>query len=316
MKQLALVSLLLASLEGRTEACANDREPDIPPLANPGEECMEDVAAGYALIHTREYYEVRLAAADVALRMSSGRLDALDTKSVSLLRLGRLAEAKTALVRRAAVSEDVRVLANLGTYFTMIGDLRRATAYVDRVLAIDPDAHRGGERYHAALLAYSQELARDPKKALSRDMLGNAVDRVGPATPNDLEILAGLRAMLETGGAHHSSHVYFAFGNVLARAGMPRAAWAAWQRAKDLKHPNPDVIGALQQRLETAVRVDSARWYAARRAEMGKSLAAYEDAERDQIRRGLAVWTDAGVVALRAIWDELNPTVCRAKAVR
>jgi hypothetical protein len=52
---------------------------------------------------------------------------------------------------------------NLGTFHILAGDFELGLPYIDKALAINPDAHFGRERYQKWLVEYAQEQRRDGK---------------------------------------------------------------------------------------------------------------------------------------------------------
>jgi len=284
--------------------------------------CVLDVISGAYPQHTRQYFEARIAAADEALRWSPGWLEALDGKAVALIRLRRLEEARRVLEERARIDPDGYVThANLGTLYTFTGELDRALEHVDRAMAIDPNAHFGRERYHRMLVVFLRDLGRDPAVATQRDFLGlelteeqrfHGSEQTFAAAGQDAAVFDALIAMIAVYGAGDVSHVHFALGDALALRGLRRMAWAAYDNARRLGHPRAREIRGWQERLSTEIRAEAPHAGVVFGTDLyrgvdhlfqqermdARRMSSYATWERGEIRRGLAVWSPAGVDAI------------------
>ena len=59
---------------------------------------------------------------------------------------------------------------NLGTFYILAGDFKQGLPYIDKALAINPDAHFGRERYQKWLVEYALSRMKDGKLKLPMRM--------------------------------------------------------------------------------------------------------------------------------------------------
>jgi len=251
-------------------------------------------------------------------------------KAVALIRLRRLDDARGVLDDRARIDPDgYATHANLGTLFTFTGDLDRALVEVDRALAIDPRAHFGRERYHRQLVVWLRELGRDRDAALAHDFLGLALtdeqrfsgnERAFADARQDPQAFDALIAMIAVYGADDVPHVHYALGDLLALRGLRRLAWAAYANAVRHRHPRAREIRRWQDRLAAAIRAEQPHpgiegednyqgvdiLFQRERME-ARRLRSYATWERAAVRRGLPVWSAAGLDAVYAEQRRVRP---------
>jgi tetratricopeptide (TPR) repeat protein len=272
-RALPVAALLGATLFSPTaRACPWDNETYAAEAASLP--CVFDTLIGAFPRHSKAFHEARLRAAEAVLDWAPAHLDALDAKGVALMKLGRLDEARAVMTRRAALApRDYASHANLGTIYTFTGEWPKALAAIDRALAIDPEAHFGREKYHKKLVEFLQRIAADPSLALRENFLGielteedrihgskQAFSRAGA----EESAFDALVSMIAVYGADQISHVYFAFGELLALHGDKRLAWTAYQRALELDHPRKKEIriwqNALSARLHAQYKTNRQAW--------------------------------------------------------
>lgn len=161
---IACALLLCAALTlapATASACLQYRETfDAEAYALP---CVLDALLGTFPSHSLEYHETQLAAADLALAWAPGWTEALDLETATLIKLGRLEEARASLALRARLEPDsYETHAHLGTLYTFTAELEAALEHIDRALELRPDAHYGRELYHRQLLDWLARSANDP----------------------------------------------------------------------------------------------------------------------------------------------------------
>src|SRR4029078_4407708 len=62
---------------------------------------------------------------------------------------------ETILIKEKIKPGLYETYSNLGTFYILAGDLEKGLPYIDKALAIDPDAHFGRERYQKWLVEYA-----------------------------------------------------------------------------------------------------------------------------------------------------------------
>jgi len=125
-----------------------------------------EMITGKFVRHSPAYYEWRIQ--DRTKRMRSPAEDPAlaDDLAVAYSKLGRHAEGIALLEQVLAAHPDrYETLANLGTIHMLAGDLKVGKEYVDRAIAINPDAHFGREKYQSLLAEYFLTKRKSPHPA-------------------------------------------------------------------------------------------------------------------------------------------------------
>jgi tetratricopeptide (TPR) repeat protein len=306
--------------------------------------CFSRVVTGTFPRHASEYYATRLRAAELLLAVDPTSPDALDMVGVAQLKLAKFADAERTMLRRAEAFPDAYAsAANLGTLYTFNGQLEKALPYIDKAMAIEPNAHFGRERYHKLFVQYLLALKADPKKAKD-NFLGVPVAAAdiaaGSAPALDAKLAAAglsrdafeaLDAMITVYGAAENPYLYAAAGDLLALDGNLVYAAIAYRAAVARKHPEraqltaraaefehrkglfnvrPDGITESPGESGAHKRAIAEYLYAETHPEMNPGAIApralYAKYEAQQLARGLAVWTQAGMVTLYAEQNRLK----------
>jgi tetratricopeptide (TPR) repeat protein len=323
-------------LPGPAAACGWDNETDHAEAKSLP--CVFEILIGAYPQHTPEYYEARIAAADQALLWAPHSLEALDMKAVALIKLKRYEEARAALLLRAEADPDgYGTHANLGTLYTFTGELELALKHIDEAMDIEPEAHFGREKYHRMLVVYLQEVAADPARAKGKDFLGLELSREQRLKGSEAAFVKSgleedafdaLASMIAVYGADELPDLYFAFGNILALRGYPRLAYSAYQRAVELGHPRKAELKKWLKELRQVVCEDHFKGscpststspltrgayvgideiYARERGKAKSLRLEYAGWEREQLKGGLPVWTDAGLAEIYKKQAKLRP---------
>src|SRR5262249_37483812 len=111
-----------------------------------------EMITGKFVRHSPAYYEWRIQ--DRAKRIRSPGEDPglADDLAVAYSKLGRHAEGIALLEQVLEAHPDrYETLANLGTIHMLSGHLKVGKEYIDRAIAINPDAHFGREKYQSLL---------------------------------------------------------------------------------------------------------------------------------------------------------------------
>lgn len=305
--------------------------------------CVFDALLGYWPKHTDQYHLARIEAADHALRWLPGWTEGLDAKGISLMKLGRMDEAKAVMEQRHALAPEAYPgHANLGTLYTFTGDYEQSLQHIDAAMEIEPQAHFGREKYHRALVVFLQRAAEDPTVASTENFLGvelsphqrrNGSRAVFRKLSLDEDVFDALVSMLTVYGADEVAEVYLALGEVLAARGHRRLAYSAYRRAKELGHVRKAELKRWMTQMYDEIKAEheaetggaSRRMfghdnyrginhkYASARREAKAFQKGWAKWETTQLAKGLPVWTRAG---LDEIYARMNAKRRRCDAPR
>jgi len=220
----ALVVLLGGAVSAPAAACLWER--DTLAVERMGLPDLLEAVMGIVPRHDPAVYEARVA----ALAGATDPVD-VDDLAVAYDRLGRHAEAEAAL---REVLEDhpdrYETLANLGTVLVHGGDLTAGLPYLERAVAINPDAHFGREWVQLDLIQW---------------VVNGAETEVGWTVGRSQEqIREGLIGIIAMGGPPHPA-VYAALSENLVYSSYGVLALYAAERAAELDpswfdtHPRP-----------------------------------------------------------------------------
>jgi tetratricopeptide (TPR) repeat protein len=286
--------------------------------------CVFDALVGAWPKHTDDYHRARIEAADHALRWVPGWTEGLDAKGISLLKLGRLAEAETVMQQRLDLAPRAYPgHANLGTLYTFTGDHAKALEHIDIAMGIEPEAHFGRERYHRALVVFLQRVAADPAVASTENFLGieltshqrrNGSAPVFSTLKLEDDAFDALVSMLTVYGADGLAEIYLTLGELLAARGHRRLAYTAYRRAKELGHVRKLELQKWMKQLAEDIEVEHRSesggsgvfdmgggyrgigpLYAKTRREAKIFARRWAEWEAEQVAKGLRVWTKAGL---------------------
>ncbi|MDG2390975.1 MAG: hypothetical protein P8M30_16835 [Planctomycetaceae bacterium] len=147
---LVLVLLLNASL---LTACLWDSD-----TRSMEEKAFPDALAlitGGFLRHSPEFYEWRIEQKLAVIEKYPDSLAPYDDLAVAYEKTGQTAKAIEVMEGMESRDPDrYETLANLGTFYIHNGDLERGVKYIDKAIAINPDAHFGRERYQKYVVEY------------------------------------------------------------------------------------------------------------------------------------------------------------------
>jgi tetratricopeptide (TPR) repeat protein len=228
-----------------------------------------DVAAivgGNLSKHSQHFYQAKVEYTKkiIAGYPSKATADRYDDLAVAQAKLGNLDEALATLDAKDKLFPGLyTTAANRGTFLHLKGDFAGALTWLNKAIAIDPNAHFGREKYQIMLAEYQQKLAKDPSLSSSSSFLpldvgGNqgfsaskliyglgghkakAKDRrkLVPSEP-----VVALVGMIRFGDAHDMPDVWWALGWALIAQGDGQLAARAFRRAEILKHPRGAVDG-------------------------------------------------------------------------
>ncbi len=309
-----------SALVGPSPTQAGRGDDDTSPIDVESLHCVLDASLGQWPKHTDDFYVARLRAFDAALQWAPHWPTALDAKAVSQMRLGRLEAAHQTLQHRLSVAPDAyRSHTNLGTLYTIQGRWDEALKHVDRALELEPEADGGRERVHRQLVVFMQRVEFDPEIGRTANFLGirfEGVDRLSgspeafAAAGQTPEVLDALLYMIIAypGSNEGLAELYLALGEALSLYGEVGLAYSAFRRATEQGHSRSEQLRAWQADISASMRarhvagggdegtyVGVGKRYVERRVRALRAWTAYSGWERRAVRRGLKVWTEAGL---------------------
>jgi tetratricopeptide (TPR) repeat protein len=110
---------------------------------------------GGFLRHSPEFYEWRIEQRLAEIEKSPDKMELYDDLAVAYEKTGQTAKAIEVMEGMESRDPDrYETLANLGTFYIHNGELERGLEYIDKAIAINPDAHFGRERYQKYVVEY------------------------------------------------------------------------------------------------------------------------------------------------------------------
>ncbi len=123
-----------------------------------------ELIAGKFLRHSPEFYEWRVRDRLKKLAADPANLAYHDDLAVAYQKTGQHAKAIETILAKEKVKPGLyETYSNLGTFHILEGNLEAGLPYIDKALAINPDAHFGRERYQKWLVEYAIQQRREGK---------------------------------------------------------------------------------------------------------------------------------------------------------
>ena len=155
MKPPLLYFLPLCILSVPGHACLWDRDTLVMEKARFPE--AADVIAGKFPRHSREFYAWRRTKSEAAVAQTPDALALYDDLAVAQHKLGDHRAAIATMHAKEKVKPGIyETYSNLGTFHIYTGELEEALKWIDRALAINPNAHFGREKYQRWLVEWVQ----------------------------------------------------------------------------------------------------------------------------------------------------------------
>ena len=127
--------------------------------------------------HSPYFYEEKVAYTRPLLDAGDAGVERYDDLAVAYEKLGKLDEALVVMdAKEKRFPHQYTTLANRGTFYAHQGDYPRALELLEAAIVMNPNAHFGREKYQVKALEFMQALAKDPKLAEHRDLLGVNLD--------------------------------------------------------------------------------------------------------------------------------------------
>ncbi len=153
--QKALLILLAASfsIAPTGSACIWDR--DTIAMENARFPEVIDIISGNFPRHSQEFHEWRIARTKAQLEKTPDKLALYDDLAVSQHKLGDHAAAIETMEAKEAIRPGVyETYSNMGTFLIYTGELQRSLDFINKALAINPEAHFGREKYQKWLVEW------------------------------------------------------------------------------------------------------------------------------------------------------------------
>lgn len=275
---------------------------------------IAEVLAGKWERHSDFFYRDRIERMNAALAADPNDLAAYDNLAVAYEKLGDQDKAIEAMLRKEkAKPGEYTTYANLGTFYLHKGDFENGIRYIEKALAINPDAHFGREEYQLRIAKFLRDTKDKPALRGETNFLFYDPHSAGPATrPMQARMRAagtdavqslGLKPNVFDGilgmirfGTGTSPDLYYALADLLHARGDRNLAYRAYQRALELGHPGREHIRTAMKELTGRMeRQDDIRpkAIARERAEAAAWVKAYQDYDDDLIRSGKDVDDEA-----------------------
>lgn len=114
-----------------------------------------ELITGKFLRHSPEFYEWRIRDRLAKLEKEPENLAYLDDLAVAYDKTGHDDKAIETILKKEKIKPGLyETYANLGTFYIHSGRLEQGVEYIDKALAINPDAHFGREKYQKLLVQY------------------------------------------------------------------------------------------------------------------------------------------------------------------
>lgn len=115
-----------------------------------------ELVTGKFLRHSKEFYEWRIRDRQNKLEADPTNLAYHDDLAVAYEMTGQHAKAIEIITAKEKLKPGVyETYSNLGTFHILAGDFEAGLPYIDKALAINPDAHFGREKYQKWLVEYA-----------------------------------------------------------------------------------------------------------------------------------------------------------------
>jgi|GEM_PF-1015492 len=172
-----------------------------------------ELITGKFLRHSPEFYRWRIEDRLKKLKADPNQLDYYDDLAVAYEKTGQHEKAIETILAKEKIKPGLyETYSNLGTFYILAGDFKKGLPFIEKALAINPDAHFGREKYQKWLVEYalmklpdgkigSPLLLKRGKVMLHLELrsfesyLRNQLGRKGPSTPLD-ELQKAVKAIL------------------------------------------------------------------------------------------------------------------------
>lgn len=115
-----------------------------------------ELITGKFLRHSPEFYEWRIKDRTEKLKTDPTNLAYHDDLAVAYSKVGRTKDAIAMMEAKEKLKPGLyETYSNLGTFYILAGEFEKGLPYIDKALAINPDAHFGREKYQKWVVEYA-----------------------------------------------------------------------------------------------------------------------------------------------------------------
>jgi tetratricopeptide (TPR) repeat protein len=123
-----------------------------------------ELITGKFLRHSKEFYQWRIQDRLAKLKTDPRNLAYLDDLAVAYEKVGDHAKAVETILKKEDIQPGLyETYSNLGTFYILAGEFEKGLPFIDKALAINPDAHFGREKYQKSLVKYAIGRMKDGK---------------------------------------------------------------------------------------------------------------------------------------------------------
>jgi tetratricopeptide (TPR) repeat protein len=123
-----------------------------------------ELIAGKFLRHSPEFYEWRIRDREERVKADPSNLPLYDDLAVAYSKTGKYELAVATMMKKEVIQPGLyETYSNLGTFHILAGEFEKGLPYIDKALAINPDAHFGREKYQKWLVEYALSKKKDGK---------------------------------------------------------------------------------------------------------------------------------------------------------
>lgn len=126
-----------------------------------------ELISGKFLRHSPEFYRWRIEDREEKLKSFPDSLELYNDLAVAYSKIGNDSKAIQIILKKDKIApNNYTTYANLGTFYIHNGQLEKGIEYIDKAIAINPDAHFGREIYQKYLVEYVQSKMKNGKVVL------------------------------------------------------------------------------------------------------------------------------------------------------
>ncbi|QVL30898.1 hypothetical protein KIH39_18865 [Telmatocola sphagniphila] len=153
-----------------------------------------ELITGKFLRHSPEFYEWRIEDRLKKLEKDPNNLNYHDDLAAAYSKIGNFDKAIEVMQRKEKIQPGLyETYSNLGTFYILAGRFKEGLPYIDKALAINPDAHFGREKYQKYLVEYVLAKMKDQRKLTFPLVSAEAMDK-----SNNLKFDAWLNSFKKT----------------------------------------------------------------------------------------------------------------------
>ena len=142
-----------------------------------------ELITGKFLRHSPEFYQWRIKDRLEKLKADPGNMGLHDDLAVAYQKTGQADKAIDVMLAKGKLKPGVyETYSNLGTFYILKGEFAKGLPYIDKALAINPDAHFGREKYQKWLVEYATPA---PGRSLSFPMQQVLEDKYHEPAPRN-----------------------------------------------------------------------------------------------------------------------------------